>query len=81
MTRISARWQWRVLGIKRHDMFLHCVLEEVKDKLKAWELFMEQDSLIALTFHIDGRLPEQRRERNLDFTDTPRDPILPQSHP
>ena len=65
-----------MLGIKRHG-----VSEVVKDELAARELPTEFDSLIALTIGIDGRLRERRRERQLDFSRTPRDPTLPLSQP
>jgi hypothetical protein len=56
------------------DMFLHSVLEEVKDELAARELPKDLDSLISLTIPIDGRMLERWMGRKFDFT-------LPQSYP
>ncbi|XP_071031219.1 VPS10 domain-containing receptor SorCS1-like [Oncorhynchus clarkii lewisi] len=44
-------------------MFLHGLLEEVKDELAARELLTDLDLFIALTIRMDGRLRECRKEK------------------
>uniref|UniRef100_A0A8K9V5D1 DUF4939 domain-containing protein n=1 Tax=Oncorhynchus mykiss TaxID=8022 RepID=A0A8K9V5D1_ONCMY len=73
----ESAWNPEVL----FDMFLHVVLEEVKDELAARLLPTDFDSLIALIIRIDGQLRERRMERKFDFTHTSRDSTTPPSHP
>ena len=57
---LAAESAWKPEAL--FDHFLHRLLEVIKDKLAAWELPMDFDSLIALTIRIDGQLQEHRRE-------------------
>jgi hypothetical protein len=51
---LAAESAWKQEAL--FDMFLHGVLEEVKDEFAVQELSTDLDSLIALTICIDGRL-------------------------
>ena len=49
---LAAESTWNMDAL--FDMYLHGVSEEVKDELAARELPTDLDSLIVLTFRIDG---------------------------